>query len=99
MPDREPATCESGATAPFTLKRIGLTAATAFAAINIWTGCPSLALWVAPQVSSEHRITMPAVGVFLITVALLEGVTITALAWLAFPSTKATPEPPEEAQA
>jgi hypothetical protein len=64
------------------LKRIALTAATAFAAINIWTGCPLFALWVAAQVSGEHRITMPALGVFLIAVALLEGVTIVALGWL-----------------
>jgi hypothetical protein len=73
---------DAGGVRSLTLKRIGLTAATAFAAINIWTGCPLFALWVAAQVSGEHRITMPAVGVFLITVALLEGVTITALAWL-----------------
>jgi hypothetical protein len=64
------------------LKRIALTAATAFAAINIWTGCPLVALWVAAQASGEHRITMPALGVFLITIALLESVTIIALAWL-----------------
>jgi hypothetical protein len=41
-----------------------------------------LALWVAAQTSGEHRITMAALGVFLVTVALLEGVTIIALAWL-----------------
>jgi hypothetical protein len=41
-----------------------------------------IALWVASQVAGEHRITMPALGVFLIMVALLEGVTIIALAWL-----------------
>jgi hypothetical protein len=71
-----------GGVRSLTLKRIALTAATAFAAVNIWTGCPLLALWVASQASGEHRITMPALGVFLITVALLEGVTIVALAWL-----------------
>ena len=64
------------------LKRIALTAATAFAAINIWTGCPLVALWFAAQVSGEHRITMPALGVFLIAIALFEGVTIVALGWL-----------------
>jgi hypothetical protein len=73
---------DAGGVRSLTLKRIALTAATAFAAINIWTGCPLFALWVAAQVSSEHRITMPALGVFLITVALLEGVAIIALAWL-----------------
>ena len=65
-----------------TLKRTALTAATAFAGINIWTGCPLFALWVAAQVSGERRVTMAVLGVFLIAVALLEGVTLIALAWL-----------------
>jgi hypothetical protein len=78
----DPAAVDAGEVRSLTLKRLALTAATAFAAINIWTGCPLVALWVAAQVSGEHRITMPALGVFLITVALLEGVTILALAWL-----------------
>ena len=78
----DPAAVGPGGVRSLTLKRIALTAATAFATINIWTGCPLLALWVAAQSSGEHRITMPALGVFLITVALLEGVTILALAWL-----------------
>jgi hypothetical protein len=82
MTVEDPAAVDAGGVRSLTLKRIALTAATAFAAINIWTGCPLVALWVAAQVSGEHRITMPALGVFLVTVALLEGVTIIALAWL-----------------
>jgi hypothetical protein len=72
----------AGGVRSLTLKRAALAAATAFAAINIWTGCPLAALWVAAQVSGEHRITMPALGVFLIAVGLLEAVTIISLAWL-----------------
>jgi hypothetical protein len=64
------------------LKRTSLAAATAFATINIWTGCPLFALWVAAQVAGEHRITMPALGVFVVAIALLEGVTVIVLAWL-----------------
>ena len=56
--------------------------ATAFATINIWTGCPLVALWVASQVSGEHRITMAAFGVFVLAAAVLEGLTLIALAWL-----------------
>ena len=82
MSVEDPAAVDAGGVRSLTLKRIALAAATAFAAINIWTGCPLLALWVAAQASGEHRITMPALAVFLITVALLEGVTIIALAWL-----------------
>jgi uncharacterized membrane protein (DUF485 family) len=73
---------DAGSVRSLTLKRVALTAATAFVAINIWTGCPLVALWVASKVSGEHRITMAALGVFLITVALLEGVMIIALGWL-----------------
>ena len=59
-----------------------MAAATAFATINIWTGCPLVALWAAGQVSGEHRITMAAFGVFVLAAAVLEGLTLTALAWL-----------------
>jgi hypothetical protein len=59
-----------------------MAAATAFATINIWTGCPLVALWVAGQVSGEHRITMTAFGVFVLASAVLEGLTLIALAWL-----------------
>jgi hypothetical protein len=82
MTVEDPAAVATGGVRSTTLKRTALAAATAFAAINIWTGCPLLALWVAAQASGEHRITMTALGVFLVTVALLEGVTIIALAWL-----------------
>jgi len=73
---------DTGGVRSLTLKRTALAAATAFAAINVWTGCPLFALWVGAQVSGQNRITMPTLGVFLIVVALLEGVTIVALAWL-----------------
>jgi hypothetical protein len=73
---------DAGGVRSLTLKRIALVAATAFVAINIWTGCPLAALWVAAEVSGEHRITMAALGVFVIAVALFEGVMIIALAWL-----------------
>jgi uncharacterized membrane protein (DUF485 family) len=65
-----------------TLKRTALAAATALATINIWIGCPLFALWVAAQVSSERRITMAVFAVFVVTFALVEGLTLIALAWL-----------------
>ena len=73
---------DGGGVRSLTLKRTALTAAIAFAAINVWTGCPIFALWLAAQVSGADRITVPTLGVFLIAFALLEGVTIIALAWL-----------------
>jgi hypothetical protein len=71
-----------GGVRSLTLKRIALVAATAFAAINAWIGCPLFALWAAAQVSGANRITMSTLGVFLIALALVEGVTIIALTWL-----------------
>jgi hypothetical protein len=59
-----------------------MAAATAFATVIIFTGCPLVALWVAAQVSGEHRITMTALGVFVVAFAVLEGLTLIALAWL-----------------
>jgi hypothetical protein len=74
---------DPGGVSSLTLKRIGLTAATAFAAINVWTGCPIFALWLAAQASGTRtQITVPALGVLLIALAFLEGVTIIALTWL-----------------
>jgi hypothetical protein len=49
------------------IKRLALAAATAFVAVNIWTGCPIFALWVGAQVVSERRVT---VSVFASAVAL-----------------------------
>jgi hypothetical protein len=78
------AAVDTGGVRSLTLKRTALTAATAFAAINVWTGCPIFALWLAAQASGPRTpgITMPALGALLIALALLEGVTIIALAWL-----------------
>jgi hypothetical protein len=73
---------DTGGVRRLTLKRTALSAATAFAAVNVWTGCPAFAFWVAAQVSDNPRITMSVLGVFVIALALLEGVTIIALAWL-----------------
>jgi hypothetical protein len=65
------------------LKRATLAGATAFATINVLTGCPLFALWVAAQVAgSERGITIAALGVFLVAIAVLEGLMVIALAWL-----------------
>jgi len=65
------------------LKRAMLAGATAFATINILTGCPLVALCVAAQLAGPERgITLAALGVFLVAVAVLGGLTLIALAWL-----------------
>jgi hypothetical protein len=49
-------------------ERIGLEAAMALAALNIWTGAPLLALWVGSRVVDSTQVTMGAV--FLVVVVL-----------------------------
>jgi cell division protein FtsL len=64
------------------LKRIGLAAATAFIAVNIWTGCPIVALWVGAQVVQERRVTMTAIFVIVAVLAVLVYASAVVLAWL-----------------
>jgi hypothetical protein len=53
------------------LKRIALAALTAFLAINIWTGAPLAALWVGSLVVGRARLSMAAVFVVIVVLALL----------------------------
>jgi len=64
------------------LKRALCAGATAFVTINIWTGCPLLALWVGSQVSDSRILSMAAVGVVVVVLAILLLVMVLALAWL-----------------
>ena len=59
------------------LERIGLEAAMALAALNIWTGAPLLAVWVGSRVVDSTQVTMGAV--FLVVVVLFT--TCLALIW------------------
>ena len=64
------------------LERVGLQAAMALSAINIWTGAPLLALWVGSRVvESASQVTMTAV--FVVVVVLFSACLglIYALSW------------------
>jgi hypothetical protein len=65
-----------------TLKRLALAAATAFIAVNIWTGCPLLALWVGSQAVGKGTLSMAAVCVVIIVLAALVFVMAVMLTWL-----------------
>jgi hypothetical protein len=65
-----------------TLKRIGMAAATAFLAINIWTGAPLLALWVGSRVVGQKTLSMTAVFVVVVVLAVVVFVMAVALTWL-----------------
>ncbi|HXB15937.1 MAG TPA: hypothetical protein VNV44_09370 [Solirubrobacteraceae bacterium] len=63
-------------------KRTAMVAATAFLAINLWTGAPLLALWVGSQVVGQTTLSMAAVIVVVVVLAVLVFSMSMALAWL-----------------
>ncbi|MGH2903779.1 MAG: hypothetical protein ACRDK7_09375 [Solirubrobacteraceae bacterium] len=65
-----------------TAKRLALAAATAFVTINLWTGCPVLALWVGSKVVGQHALSMTAVFVVVIVLAILLTAMTIVLTWL-----------------
>jgi hypothetical protein len=44
-------------------KRVALAAATAFVAVNIWTGVPLLAVWIGSRALGQTTLSMDAVGI------------------------------------
>jgi hypothetical protein len=64
------------------LKRATMAAVTALATVNVWTGCPLLALWIGSRAVGGHDLSMGAIGVVFIVLALLEGAMLMLLAWL-----------------
>ena len=65
-----------------TLKRATLAGLTAFITINIWTGCPLLALWIGSQAVGSRALSMGAVGLVIVVLAVLELALALALTWL-----------------
>jgi hypothetical protein len=59
-----------------------MAAATAFLAINVWTGAPLFALWVGSQAVGQRALSMTAVGIVLVVLATMELGMLFALAWL-----------------
>ncbi|MHB8532252.1 MAG: hypothetical protein ACYDC2_05985 [Solirubrobacteraceae bacterium] len=64
------------------LKRLAMVGATAFLAINLWTGAPLLALWVGSQVVGQTVLSMAAVGVVVVVLSVEVFAMSMALAWL-----------------
>jgi hypothetical protein len=64
------------------LKRTAIAGASAFLSINLWTGAPLLALWVGSHVSDETVLSMKAVLVVVLVLAVLVFAMAVALTWL-----------------
>ena len=78
QPQLEPTTGRGGHVA----KRALMAGATAFIAINLWTGAPLVALWIGSRVVGEQVLSMKAVFVVVIVLAVLVYGMTMALAWL-----------------
>jgi hypothetical protein len=65
-----------------TLKRATMAGVTAFVTVNIWTGCPLLALWIGSQAVGQRSLSMGAVGLVVVVLAVLVFVFAVALTWL-----------------
>lgn len=82
-------------------KRTALLSATTVIAINIWTGAPVAALWVGSRVVGQRLLSMTAVFVVIVTLAVLLSAMTFALIWLSAhydklvgrPTGKPTPVP------
>jgi hypothetical protein len=82
-------------------QRLALLIATTVIAVNIWTGAPLAALWVGSLADGQRLVSMTAVIVVVLTLALLVGAMTLALIWLSTrydrlvgrPSGKPTPVP------
>ena len=66
----------------FALKRAGMAAATAFLAINIWTGAPLLALWLGSHLTGRTTLSMGAVFAVVLILATLVFGLAAGLIWL-----------------
>jgi len=52
-------------------KRVLIAAVTAFLGINLWTGAPLFSLWVGSQFVGDKQLSMTAVGIVVVTLAIL----------------------------
>jgi hypothetical protein len=64
------------------LPRAAMAALTALVTVNIWTGCPLLALWIGSRAVGTSELSMAAVGVVLAVLGLLEFAMLLVLAQL-----------------
>jgi hypothetical protein len=63
-------------------KRLGMAALTALVTANIWTGAPLFALWVGSQFVGRRALSMGAVGIVIVVLAILEFALALLLTWL-----------------
>ena len=77
-------------------KRLLLAGSTAFLAINLWTGAPLFALWVGSKVVGQNALSMGAVFVVVIVLAVLVVAMVFAMTWLDATYNRLTGQPLRE---
>jgi DNA primase catalytic core, N-terminal domain len=85
VPDRETAPAEAGeksAVSGLKVKRVAIMTATAFAALNIWTGAPLLAVWIGSQAQGGKVLSLRGVLTVLLVLGVLSFLLGWALSWL-----------------
>ena len=80
------------------LKRIGIVAAIGVVTLNIWTGAPLLGLWVGSRVAPDSGISLGAVLVVIVVIALAVWVLMQLLARLQAAYAAASGRPQERRQ-
>ncbi len=78
----------------FAAKRVAMAAATAFLAINIWTGAPLLALWIGSHMTGRTQLSMGAVFAVVLILAVLVFGLAAGLMWLNNEYNRLTGHPP-----
>jgi hypothetical protein len=75
-------------------KRLGLATLSAVIAVNIWTGCPLLAVWVGSRAVGSSGLSMGAVFLVVAVLAAGEIALTLALTWLSARYDELTGRPP-----
>lgn len=63
-------------------RKVATLAAVIVVAVNIWTGAPLLAIWIGSRVQGGTGVSMGAIAVIVVALAVLVFVLSTVLAWL-----------------
>ena len=81
------------------LRRVVLTAASSLVAVNIWTGCPLLALWIGSISTGQRYLSMTAMFIVVIVLAAEVFAMAAALTWLSTSYDELIGRPPPERRA
>jgi hypothetical protein len=76
------------------LRRVPVVAAMVLCAVNLWTGAPLLAIWTGAQVVPSSGLSMAAVGVVVVVLAIACLALVSTLTWLGALHDRLTGRPP-----